>query len=339
MAEQECHERRVPGGPSGPPRRAIDRSDEVVSQSTLVQGWIAVTDYRWYERLLEDNVTDDEVNFWQPSARAPKHMPTGTPFFFKLKAPHNAICGFGTFVRFSVLPDWLAWDSFGRANGVASLAELRQRLAKIRRGAKIAARPEIGCCLLAQARVWPKERWIRQPSDWHPRIVVGATYDLTKSEGRRVWLESRLRVGAPRTTFAEDADPRQRYGQPVLTRPRLGQGIFRVSVLEAYGRACGVTNEHSLPVLDTAHIRPFASGGTHEVDNGLALRVDLHRLFDRGYMTFDRQRRLVVSRRLREEFENGKTYYQLEGTVLRRPDGGVDPDSALAWHRDNVFVG
>jgi hypothetical protein len=51
-----------------------------VAQSILVQGWIAVTDYRWYERLLEDRVNDDEVNFWQPSARAPKYMPVARRF-------------------------------------------------------------------------------------------------------------------------------------------------------------------------------------------------------------------------------------------------------------------
>ncbi|PRQ09512.1 HNH endonuclease [Enhygromyxa salina] len=301
-----------------------------------MDGWVAVTDYRWYERLLEDQLDDDEVNFWQPSARAPKHMPTGTPFFFKLKAPHNAICGFGFFAGFSVLPDWLAWDSFGRANGVASLVELRQRLSKIRRGAKIASRPEIGCCMIAEARVWPRERWIRQPDNWHPRTVVGATYDLTKSEGLRIWLEAKRRVPSPPVRFA--AEPAVRYGQPALTRPRLGQGIFRVSVLDTYGRACSVTNEHSLPVLDTAHIRPFADGGPHDIDNGLALRVDLHRLFDRGYVTFDRERRLVVSRRLHEEFDNGKTYYEMHGRPLREPHG-ANPDAALAWHRDNVFVG
>lgn len=302
-----------------------------------MQGWIAVTDPRWYERLLEDQVNDDEVNFWQPSGRAPKHMPIGTPFFFfKLKAPHNAICGFGYFAGFSVLPEWLAWDSFGRANGVASLAELQQRLAKIRQNAKIASRPEIGCCMIAEAQVWPRAEWIKQPRDWHPRTVVGATYDLTQSEGRRVWLEARTRLAKLPSNFAGEPSPR--YGTPVLTRPRLGQGIFRVSVLDTYGRACGVTNEHSLPVLDTAHIRPFADGGAHEVDNGIALRVDLHRLFDRGYVTFDQQRRLVVSRRLRDEFENGKTYYQLAGTELREPRA-ANPDAALEWHRDNVFVG
>lgn len=301
-------------------------------------GWVAVTDYTWYQRLREESFERGEVNFWQPSARAPKkHMPVGMPFFFKLKAPHNAICGFGYFVRFSVLPDWLAWDSFGRRNGVASLVELRQRLGRIRHGARIPEKPEIGCCLIAEAEVWPETRWIRQPNDWGARTVVGATYDLRESEGLRIWDEASQRtvrrLGLP--THAEEQPPR--YGAPTLVRPRLGQGIFRVSVLEAYDRACAVTGEHSLPVLDTAHIRPFAEGGEHHIDNGLSLRVDLHRLFDRGYVTFDEQRRLVVSRRLREDFENGKTYYAMQGTTLRE-SAEAQPEQALAWHREHVFV-
>ncbi|MCA9687151.1 MAG: HNH endonuclease, partial [Myxococcales bacterium] len=97
-----------------------------------------------------------------------------------------------------------------------------------------------------------------------------------------------------------------------------------------------VTGEHSLPVLDTAHIRPYADGGSHDIDNGLPLRVDLHRLFDRGYVTFDEEQRLVVSRRLQEEFENGKTYYAMAGQLLRR-SSEAQPAAALAWHRDHVF--
>jgi putative restriction endonuclease len=311
-----------------------------------MQGWVAVTDYQWYERLLADGREHPEVNFWQPSARAPKRMPLGTPFFFKLKKPHRAICGMGTFVRFSVLPDWLAWDTFGRANGVASLHELRQRLGRIREGARITERSDIGCCLLAEVQLWPEESWIRQPSDWGLTTQVGATYDLEQGEGLRVWTEAQLRVAGGTRLRATPAslpnyaeEPAPRYGTPKLVRPRLGQGIFRVSVLEAYGRACAITGEHSLPVLDTAHIQPFAEGGGHEVDNGLPLRVDLHRLFDRGYVTFDEQRRLVVSRRLKEEFENGKTYYGMAGQGLRESTEEARPDRALAWHREHVFVG
>ena len=95
----------------------------------------------------------------------------------------------------------------------------------------------------------------------------------------------------------------------MLHTPRLGQGIFRVRVLDAYGRACAVTQEHSLPVLDAAHIKPYSEGGKHAVSNGVALRSDLHRLFDRGYVTFDEANSFVVGRRLRDDYANGRSYY------------------------------
>jgi putative restriction endonuclease len=58
----------------------------------------------------------------------------------------------------------------------------------------------------------------------------------------------------------------------------------------------------------------------HEVSNGLLLRSDLHKLFDEGYLTVDpKDRSIVVSRRIKEEFENGKDYYKLEGQPLREP--------------------
>jgi HNH endonuclease len=77
----------------------------------------------------------------------------------------------------------------------------------------------------------------------------------------------------------------ERAGRPMMIRPRLGQASFRLAVIGAYGGQCAETTEHSLPVIEAAHIRPWAAGGTHEVPNGLPLRRDLHRLFDLGYVT------------------------------------------------------
>ncbi len=136
-------------------------------------------------------------------------------------------------------------------------------------------------------------------------------------------------------------EPVARYGAPTLHLPRLGQGIFRVKVFDAYGRACAVTREHSLPVLEAAHIKPFASGGEHAVSNGLSLRSDLHRLFDRGYVTIDEEERFVVGRRLRDDFENGRSYYGLHGQELAVPsEAAMRPSStAIGWHRDQVFLG
>jgi hypothetical protein len=67
--------------------------------------------------------------------------------------------------------------------------------------------------------------------------------------------------------------------------------------------------EHTLPALEAAHIKPFEENGPNAVYNGLLLRSDVHRLFDRGYMTVTPELRIEVSRRIREEFENGRYYY------------------------------
>lgn len=304
-----------------------------------MNGFVAVTDPGWWEHLSRQPGPKD-ANFWRPSTRTVR-LPIGTPFFFKLKAPHHAIGGFGYFAGFSVLPDWLAWDTFGLANGVASLGALRGRLARIQDAARIEADVggRIGCCLLAEAVFFPEHEWVRPPSDWSPRTQTGARIDLARGEGERVWRECRER--ALEQSALGVGETAERYGDPVLHRPRLGQGIFRVRVLDAYGRACAVTTEHSLPVLDAAHIKPYALGGEHDIQNGLVLRTDLHRLFDHGYITVDEDDRLVVGRRLREEFDNGKAYYDLHGRRLELPTALEQRPSrdALAWHRSEAFVG
>jgi putative restriction endonuclease len=50
------------------------------------------------------------------------------------------------------------------------------------------------------------------------------------------------------------------------------------------------------------------------ISNGLLLRSDLYRLFDRGYLTVDADdMTIVVSPRIKEEYENGRAYYTLHG--------------------------
>lgn len=69
--------------------------------------------------------------------------------------------------------------------------------------------------------------------------------------------------------------PKAMFGNPVLMRPRLGQGTFRVLVTDNYNRRCAVTGEKALPALDAAHIRPVDQGGQHQIDNGLLLRMSI----------------------------------------------------------------
>ena len=101
-----------------------------------------------------------------------------------------------------------------------------------------------------------------------------------------------------------------------------------------------MTNERTLPVLEAAHIRPYANGGTHEIANGLCLRTDLHRLFDRGYIGIDPDdHRIMVSKRIREEFENGRDYYELHGRSISLPSQAhaLPSRESLLFHASSVF--
>ena len=311
-----------------------------------MQGYVAVTDYGWFQHLAQ-TLLWEEVNFWRPSDRRAFRGVPGTPFFFKLKAPHNAIGGFGFVARFARLPEWLAWECFGEANGAASFAELEISLQRNRAGHRSKdAGPlsQIGCILLSDAVFFPPDYWIPQPSDWSSNNLTNKRYDLSYGEGLRIWQACTENAMALRVSHSLEegvAEAPPRYGQPQLVKPRFGQGTFRVAVTDAYERACSVTCEHSLPALDAAHIRPYKKCGPHEISNGLLLRADLHRLFDRGYLTVTTDWRIEVSGRLKGDYKNGRSYYPFHGQQIKVPvDLACRPKQEyLRWHNDNVYLG
>jgi predicted restriction endonuclease len=76
-------------------------------------------------------------------------------------------------------------------------------------------------------------------------------------------------------------------------------------------------------------------------DNGLLLRSDLHILFDRSYMTVTKDYRIEVSRRIKEEFDNGEEYYRLRGQSLKvLPDQQIERPSPefIRWHKERVLA-
>src|SRR6185295_4966266 len=126
-----------------------------------------------------------------------------------------------------------------------------------------------------------------------------------------------------------------------LTRRRLGQGTFQLLTLDNYRRRCAVTGEKALPTLDAAHILPVKEGGQHRLDNGLLLRTDIHRLFDKGYVTVTPDGRFLVSRRPKDDFDNGEPYLPFHGQRIWVPgDPASQPNRmALEWHGDSRFLG
>jgi putative restriction endonuclease len=302
--------------------------------------WLGVTDNNWFDFL--SRADPDEVNFWQPSGRAPfVGLDSGAPFLFKLKRPYNHIAGGGTFVKFSTLPLSLAWEVFETKNGAESRGAFEAMIRKLLSNPN-ARDPEIGCTVLTAPFFWPRENWISNPIGWSGNIVRGRYYDTENTDGADLWatVQERLQDSLSGALPDELKEPGARYGEPTLIRPRLGQGAFRVIVTDAYRRRCAITGESTLPVLEAAHIRPFAKSGINEVSNGMLLRSDFHKLFDAGFVTVTPELRVEVSPQIKEQWFNGKPYYRLHGkTLLNIPQDPVNRPSSdfLSWHNENCF--
>ena len=301
--------------------------------------WAGVTDNRWYQFVSYRGF--DEVNFWQPSARAPfTSLPEGTPFLFKLKRPHHHIAGGGSFVRHTRLPLVTAWEVFGEQNGASSLDTFLE-LIRGNRQTPVSLNSEIGCTVLTDVFYLPKDKWISATGLFASNIMVGKGYDTaTQEEARSLWSSIQT-IDLGRSVAEASRDEERKFGREFLTHARLGQGSFRTLVIDAYSRKCAITGESTLPALEAAHIQPYASNGTHQVSNGLLLRSDFHKLFDAGLVTVEPDLKIRISGRIRNQYFNGKAYYRLQGQQLESlPEDSHDhPNPALLrWHNENRFV-
>lgn len=330
--------RSLPGLP-----RALQ--DTLARSPLMSKAFVGVTDQRWYE-FLSSRPELTEVNFWQPGGSTVfKALKPGELFLFKLHSPNNYIVGGGFFTTASLLPVSLAWETFGPMNGVPSLEEMRRRIVAFRRKAgRLGEDFTIGNVILQQPFFFTRDAWIPIPAGFSLNIVQGKTYDLDLREGREIAAALAERLAARATVSVQrnvaEGVVRQMFSDPVLVRRRLGQGAFRVLVTDMYDRQCAVTREHTLPILEAAHIKPITMAGQHLVTNGLLLRTDVHRLFDLGYVTISPDMRFRVSKRLEEDWRNGKVYYAYDGQPINMPnDSSCRPDpQMLEWHADTVFL-
>lgn len=311
--------------------------------------YVGVTDNEWFDYLSKINPED--INFWQPGGNSNfKVIQSGAPFLFKLKRPNNAIGGVAFFSSHSILPISVAWDVFGNRNGSASFQEFENNIKRLRsRDNSLSANPNIGCVVLTNPVFFKKQDWIPVPDNWANSIVQGKSYSTEDVEGVKLWEEVEKRLEQYRFYNSADEIKSQlmleepsspRYGNSVLVKVRLGQGAFRVLVTDAYSKRCAITGEKTLPVLDAAHIKPYAESGPHYISNGLLLRSDIHKLFDNYYITITTDYKIEVSKRIKEEFENGREYYQYHGKDLMiLPKREIDNPNKdfIEWH-NNKFM-
>ena len=313
--------------------------------------YIGNTDIQWFDFLRESSPED--VNFWQPGGKLRFHaIPAGSPFLFKLKNPINKIAGLGFYVSHSPLPIEFAWEVFQEKNGVESLENFIEKVGSYRTAENsLLLNPNIGCIILTNPIFFAEPDWVDIPADWSPNIVQGKTYSDESQIGKQLWDKIETRIieynflsSQPESQSQLVLEPQEadRYGKEILTHVRLGQSAFRVLITDAYTRRCSISGERTLPVLEAAHIKPYEKSGPHLVSNGLLLRADIHKLFDRGYITITPKYIIEVSGRIREEFENGRDYYRYHGrNLISLPQRTMDNPMPefIDWHNNNVYKG
>ncbi|MNS54090.1 hypothetical protein D3C72_868700 [compost metagenome] len=127
-------------------------------------------------------------------------------------------------------------------------------------------------------------------------------------------------------------DERRRLLANRVIRPE--QTRFRQDLIDAYG-ACVITNCQVLHVLDAAHIMPHMGAATDMHQNGLLLRIDLHRLFDEFLISIDPNTlRVKVSSQITD-----LQYRKLEGREIRIVNSGyIGPDKQALLNHYRGFL-
>lgn len=307
--------------------------------------YIGVTDDKWFYYLSQ--IKPDELNFWQPSGKYTfRVLQPNELFLFKLHSPNNYIVGGAYFVSHSFLPASIAWEAMKEKNGSNNYYEFLGAIHKYRKSDyKTEPDPLIGNIILSTPFFFERSQWIPVPDSFKMNIVQGKSYDTNEKDGallKEQIFERLLKTnkGENNTDLQISEEP-IKYGSGQIIYPRLGQGAFRVLVTEAYNRRCSITGEKTLPVLDATHIVPYSQHGTHEVRNGILLRQDIHTLFDKGYLTVNEEYCVEVSKRIKEDYGNGKEYYAMHGkklVVIPDKNNSMPNKEYLFWHNQNIFI-
>ncbi|ONN72452.1 HNH endonuclease [Pseudomonas oryzihabitans] len=122
-----------------------------------------------------------------------------------------------------------------------------------------------------------------------------------------------------------------------VVRARTGQGVYRERVLAFWGYRCAVTGLAIPELLVASHIKPWRDCSWVEaidMPNGLALSPNIDRAFDKGYISFGDDARILISPELSDDAKEVLGIY----AEMRLVKDLLNQHLAyLTHHRDKIF--
>ncbi len=178
--------------------------------------------------------------------------------------------------------------------------------------------------LVADSQQGPGQSRFRFSTTRELYLVLPHVYRLAASLPDAPLRKFQTKVqGLPRTTEVER-----------LVVQRIGQDIFRTSLLEYWNGQCPLTGITDTALIRASHILPWKDCVSDvdrlDVHNGLLLSALWDAAFDRGLVTFDDEGRPEFSSQLSAA---GAAELRWQ-TPIRLTEKHL---IRLKWHRDNVF--
>lgn len=298
----------------------------------------APTDFDWFTQLKDD--PHSEINFWTPTPWNIRQLVKGDKFYFLLKSPIRKIGGLGYFSYYENMATEEAWNKFGKANGVSSLAELIARTSKLanRRSFNFdsASSYQIGCIVLTNPVFFEEEDYFlpeKLGAPFGKEAVKHKYFTATETSEIERILADKVPFPAERSPFNLVGGGQVEY-RSSKRKYRKGQSQFRQKVLAAYGYKCAITGETCDEILEAAHIEGYINEESNHIQNGLALRVDFHELYDAGLINVDIDYRVRVS-----PFLTSHSYKSYENKEICLPSNqSLHPSKeALGYHTKERF--
>lgn len=83
-----------------------------------------------------------------------------------------------------------------------------------------------------------------------------------------------------------------------MSKQRLGQQQFRKNILLNFGNKCAVCRLDDEELLEAAHIIPIENKKlAGKTNNGICLCANCHKMFDRGFFSFNNDYEIIISRK------------------------------------------
>jgi putative restriction endonuclease len=283
---------------------------------------IAPTDENWFA-FLKNSQFNSFINFWTPTTWNVKNLKSGDKWYFLLKSPIRKIGGYGEFVEYKNMTPQAAWKEYGLRNGCNSKLDLTVKIQKyIDRNSKKHSKKninidnyEIGCIVLKNCVFWDSDSYI-DPTNFNISIakqVVTRKYFKQYDPFTIKDIDDFFLLDEPREVYKLEVNQRK------------GQGIFKGLILKAYNNKCCISDETCPELLEAAHIQHYLNQQSNHIQNGILLRVDLHRLFDNNLLYIDNGYIVRIS-----PLVNTPHYKKYNGRKISLPNNMDDHPSLTA---------